>query len=100
MRTIVTSIALAMAAVPAGAQQFIPCEGPFAHCAARAQGQCWRDRDGEMVIAYKDHMNAASAFERCAGEVYRQRGLPNPYTTGEQSEQLPLPRLEIQQYRW
>jgi hypothetical protein len=84
----------------AAAQQFVPCQGPFAHCAKRVHGQCWRDSDGEQVIAYKDQFNAASDFERCASEVYRQRGLVNPYTTGQQSEELPLPRTEAQPYRW
>ena len=82
------------------AQQFTPCEGPFRHCAAEVQAMCHRESDGEQVIAFKDALGKAAQFERCVGNIYQQRGLPNPYVTGVASDDLPLPKIELQQYRW
>jgi hypothetical protein len=72
------------------------CEGPFRHCAFEVNAKCSRDRDGEQRMTFKDVLGKTAQFERCVGQVYEQRGLPNPYKTGDTtSEQLPFPRSEI-----
>jgi hypothetical protein len=73
-----------------------PCEGPFAHCARAVIAQCSKDPDGVQRMTYWDFSGKTTQFERCVGQVYEARGLPNPYKTGEVGgDELPLPRSEI-----
>ena len=74
-----------------------PCEGPFAHCARAVIAQCSRDPDGVQRITYWDFSGKTTQFERCVGQVYEAKGLPNPYKTGDTggSDELPFPRSEI-----
>jgi hypothetical protein len=73
-----------------------PCEGPFAHCARAVIATCSRDPDGVQRMTYWDFSGKTTQFERCVGQVYEARGLPNPYKTGEPgSDELPIPRSEI-----
>jgi hypothetical protein len=72
------------------------CEGPFAHCARAVVAQCSRDPDGVQRMTYWDFSGKTTQFERCVGQVYEARGLPNPYKTGNTgSGDLPFPRSEI-----
>ena len=73
-----------------------PCEGPFAHCARAVIATCSRDPDGVQRMTYWDFSGKTTQFERCVGQVYEARGLPNPYKTGEVGgDELPIPRSEI-----
>ena len=73
-----------------------PCEGPFAHCARAFIATCERDPDGVQRMTYWDFSGKTTQFERCVGQVYEARGLPNPYKTSDVGGgELPLPRSEI-----
>jgi short subunit dehydrogenase-like uncharacterized protein len=88
-----TAMAAGLAVQTAAAE---PCDGPFAHCARAVVAQCARDPDGVQRMTYWDFTGRTTQFERCVGQVYEARGLPNPYKTGEVgNDELPLPRSEI-----
>jgi hypothetical protein len=73
-----------------------PCEGPFAQCARAVIAQCSKDPDGVQRMTYWDFSGRTTQFERCVGQVYEARGLPNPYKTGQVGgDELSLPRSEI-----